>query len=207
MDAQRWSALCQRLGCPRSEGWWEVLERAYSEPHRHYHTAGHVDECLDLFDETTERPEHPDEVELGIWLHDVVYAPRRDDNEERSAEIAGQWLQSCGADAEVLARVRDLILATRHAEAPATHDQALLQDIDLGILGASSERFVEYEAQIRREYRWVPGFVFRARRSEVLRSFVDRKSVYRTAWFRRHREAAARRNLSWAIDRLGVAGR
>jgi predicted metal-dependent HD superfamily phosphohydrolase len=96
-------------------------------------------------------------------------------------------------------------MATRHQDVPDTSDEALLVDIDLGILSASSDRYDEYEEQVRREYRWVPGFVFRRRRVEILRSFLAREAVYHTSWFREHRESSARANLGRAIR--GLLGR
>jgi predicted metal-dependent HD superfamily phosphohydrolase len=200
MDLKRWNDLCRRLGCPDPADWFHVLEHAYSERHRHYHTAVHVQECLDLLDQAAEQPEHPDEVESAIWLHDAVYAPIRQDNEQQSAALALQWLRTCPVEEESLQRVRQLILTTRHAEEPKTPDEALIQDIDLGILGSPRERFQEYEEQVRREFRWVPGFIFRRRRREMLESFLCRKAVYHTPWFRANREPAARVNLTWAIE-------
>jgi len=201
MDQERWNALCRRLGCRTSDEWFTTLETAYSERHRHYHTATHVQECLDLLDLNAGEAEHPDEIEFAIWLHDAVYAPLRKDNEERSADLAVQWLRACGLHAAAAERIRRLIIATRHVDEPGTNDEALLLDIDLGILGAAPDRFDEYEHQVRREYRWVPSFIFRRRRAQLLESFFDREAVYRTKWFREHREEAAKRNLSRAIDR------
>ena len=40
----------------------------------------------------------------------------------------------------------------------------MLIDIDLSILGAPPARFAEYEQQIRAEYAWVPGILFRPKR-------------------------------------------
>jgi len=46
----------------------------------------------------------------------------------------------------------------RRDGAPATHDQAVLVESDLAILGASLSRFDEYDRQVRVEYRRVPSF-------------------------------------------------
>ena len=62
-----------------------------------------------------------------------------------------------GLSSAVIERVQELILATKHKSAPATHDAALLVDVDLAILGAPVERFDEYERQVRKEYGWAPG--------------------------------------------------
>jgi predicted metal-dependent HD superfamily phosphohydrolase len=70
------------------------------------------------------------------------------------------------------------------------------------VLGAPPERYDEYEAQVRREYRRVPWPIFRSRRSSILRGFLERGSIYRTSWFLEHREAQARRNLTHALERL-----
>lgn len=202
LDRERWKALCHRFRCAACDDHFLVLEAAYSQRHRHYHTATHMLECLDLLDRVGDTAVRRDEVELAIWLHDVVYVPWRDDNEERSAEVADRWLRACDDAEAVGERVRGLILATRHVEPPASHDEALLQDVDLGVLGAAPERYDEYEAQIRREYGRVPSAVFRSRRAKILRSFLERRSVYSTAWFLEHREAAARSNLQRALERL-----
>jgi predicted metal-dependent HD superfamily phosphohydrolase len=202
LDRQRWIELCRRLACAACDEHFAILDAAYSERHRHYHTGTHVQECLDLLDGVEGAAERRDEIELAIWLHDAVYVPWRRDNEERSAELACAWLRGCDVEADVRDRVRRLILSTRHAEPGRTFDESLLQDIDLGVLGAPQERYDEYEAQVRREYRRVPWPIFRSRRSTILRGFLDRESVYRTSWFLEHREAPARRNLTRALERL-----
>ncbi len=202
LDPERWSALCDRLALDHADARFAILATAYAEPHRHYHDARHVRECLGLFDGAAHLAQRPDEVELAIWLHDVVYRPMRRRNEERSARFADWWLRASGVGDEVIARVRGLILCTRHVEDPRSRDEALIQDVDLGVLGASAERFAEYERQIRREYRWVPGPLYRRRRAAVLRSFLDREAVYRTEWFRERFEAAARHNLESTVRHL-----
>ena len=66
-------------------------------------------------------------------------------------------------------RVADLILATKHAAVPTDADARLVVDIDLSILGSAEERFDRYERDVRREYRWVPGFIYRRKRAEAFR--------------------------------------
>jgi predicted metal-dependent HD superfamily phosphohydrolase len=79
----------------------------------------------------------------------------------------------------------------------------LMIDIDLAILGAPRLRFDEYEAQIRAEYGWVPGFIFRRKRREVLSEFLARDPIYSTPALRNELEAQARENLIHALRRLG----
>lgn len=202
MDRQRWAALCSRLSCHDAVPRFDMLEAAYAERHRHYHTAQHISECLALFDGAAGLADRPAEVELAIWVHDVVYEPRRSDNEERSAAMAADWLEDCRVEAALVARVRQLVLSTRHDEAPGTSDEALLQDVDLGVLGSPAHRYAEYEAQVRREYRWVPSFLFRRRRAEILEAFLGREAIYNTSWFRERLELPARQNLAKSLADL-----
>lgn len=178
------------------------LTAAHAEPHRAYHTAAHIDDCLARLDEVRELCQRPDEVEFALWLHDAVYKTRGGDSEVLSAAWAVKLLRDGGAGEDMIRRVEALILATTHdAEAPPG-DAALLVDIDLSILGRDSDRFDEYEEQVRREYRWVPGPLFRAKRAELLEAFLARPQLYVTDHFRAALEEPARLNLTRSIARL-----
>ena len=168
------------------------MER-YSEPQRAYHTLQHLEECFALFPEGL--AEHPGEVLLALWFHDAIYEPKRNDNEQRSADWGAEVLAAAGAHAEVIARFRELVLATRHEAQPQTADACLLVDLDLSILGAEPHRFDEYEAQVRSEYRHVPDFFFARGRAKILKQFLARPSIYSTAYFKGRFEAQARANL------------
>lgn len=174
------------------------LKAAYAEPQRHYHTLQHLGECLAAFDGARALAEHPHEVELALWFHDAVYDVKRHDNEQRSAEWARDALLDAGVAADAAQRVHDLVMATRHTAVPGEQDERLLVDIDLSILGAERARFDEYEQQIRREYAYVPGFLFRRKRREILRGFLDRPAIYGTPHFHAALEARARENLARA---------
>jgi len=135
---------------------YQALLARYAEPHRKYHTAQHLAECLAAFETVKLLPPHPAEVEAALWFHDAVYDVRRSDNEELSAEWARSALLAGAARPEAAELVSALVLTTRHTAAPATPDEHVLVDIDLAILAASQARFAEYEHQIREEYGSVP---------------------------------------------------
>jgi predicted metal-dependent HD superfamily phosphohydrolase len=136
------------------------LIACYSERHRSYHTTHHLDECFEKLMEVRSQAEHPDEIELALWFHDAIYDVKRSDNEERSAQWARSEGLKAGLEAPIVDRVYDLVLTTRHNAVPTGNDARILVDIDLSILGASPERFDEYELQVREEYGWVPGHSF-----------------------------------------------
>jgi predicted metal-dependent HD superfamily phosphohydrolase len=171
----------------------EQLIKAYSGSERRYHTLTHLEECFAGFDEIADLAEHPDDVELAIWFHDAIYDPRRSDNERRSAD----WAQASTGNS----RIHALVMATRHEAIPRTRDEKVLVDVDLWILGAPEKRFDEYERQVRAEYRWVPGPIYRRKRREILEGFLARPAIYGTGRFVERYEAQARANLARALAR------
>tara|TARA_R110000868_G_scaffold19745_1_gene84639 strand:+ start:291 stop:674 length:384 start_codon:yes stop_codon:yes gene_type:complete len=125
--------------------------------------------------------------------------------------LSVQWLDDVACDSglsdEVRRRLYDLIMVTRHDGAPASADEAVLVDTDLAILGASVERFDEYDRQVRREYRFVTLFVYRPivyrpKRRQVLQGFLARGRIYTTATYFDAFEQQARANFARAINRL-----
>lgn len=180
----------------------DALLEAWSEPQRQYHTLRHLGDCLALFEATMQLAERPAEVEIALWFHDAVYDLRARDNEARSAAWAEQALAAAGVAAPARSRVYALIMATCHSALPASADERLLVDIDLSILGADGERFEEYEVQVRQEYAWVPGLLFRRKRREILEGFLARPAIYATTWFRDRFETQARANLQRSVARL-----
>ena len=178
---------------------FEDLERRYSEPHRHYHNSRHIDECLREFDFVRAEAINPFGLEFAIWFHDVVYDPHQSDNEEQSAQFAAECLKAPG---DLTWRIRELILTTKTHLPGMVPDGALLIDIDLSIFGKSETRFFEYENGIRMEYAWVPEPLYREKRAEILRKFLERKRIYTTKHFFDLYELSARRNISNSIASL-----
>jgi len=200
LDNIRWNNLLLRLtGSVPLPDVFDRLVTAYSEPLRHYHTASHIEHCLAEFDAVANLCESPDEVEFGIWLHDVVYNPRASDNEEQSARIAGEILAKMDCSPNLITTIRELILATRHIHPPPTPDARLLVDIDLSILGQPPDVFERYERAIRSEYSWVSEESYRIGRSRVLRSFLDKSAIYCTDGFEKKYGQQARENIMKAL--------
>jgi dimethylargininase len=200
---QRWDATWRALGLASgdADGFLALLER-YGESSRHYHTAQHLAEVFGHWDRVKRHAARPAEAEVALWYHDAIYDAQRSDNEERSAALAREVLVRAGVAPAAGPRVEALILATRHAAAPEADDAALVVDVDLAILGEREARFEEYERQVREEYAWVPGFIYRRKRTEVLQRFLARPSIYTTAEMRSWGEVRARANLERSLSRL-----
>jgi predicted metal-dependent HD superfamily phosphohydrolase len=200
---ERWGALWLRLGAAgdAATAFADLCQR-YGEPQRVYHTMAHVGQLLVELDTVRGNLQSPDRVEMAGWLHDVVYAARLTDNEERSAAYARSLLEAAGIDRDGVEEVGELILATRHAEFPASQDAALLVDADLTILGQPESAFDAYDRQIRMEYSWVSEAEYNVGRGAVLRRFLEREAVFWTEAFRKRYETQARANLLRALSRL-----
>jgi len=203
LDPQRWRSLWQKAsGQGDGNTWFDILDTHYAESHRYYHTARHISECLAEFDGASHLAAQPVAVELALWFHDAIYDTRAADNEEQSARLAQRCLENAGAGSDLQAAMRDLVLVTKAHEGSSHPDAPLLVDIDLSILGASHERFFEYEDQIRQEYAWVHEDIFRTKRAEILERFLARDVIYRTPKFYQTHEKPARANLRASLERL-----
>lgn len=202
MNENRWRTLTQSLGLPPTPETFQTLQNYYSEKHRHYHTAKHIDDCLEKLDATKHFASEPDEIEVAIWFHDAIYKPFSSKNELRSAAWAQSFLFQHGADNTRAERVYALIMATQHNTSTSSNDSSLLVDIDLSILGVEGNQYRQYENDVRKEYRWVPYFIYRKRRSSILRSFLNRDRIYSIEYFYDHYEKPARVNIQNALSVL-----
>ena len=175
-----------------TEEWTNELTRRYSESHRRYHTLAHVNELLTLLRdfELADR----DSVEAAVWFHDAIYDTHANDNEARSAELAGTALREMNfGNIDV---VQAMINATAtHDSRGLTRDGLLFLDADLSILGAPPERYRAYAGAIRAEYSWVPDAMFA----------LERPSIYQTGEMRARFEVQARENVARELAELQAA--
>jgi predicted metal-dependent HD superfamily phosphohydrolase len=100
---------------------------------------------------------------------------------------------------DVVDRIRSHIMATRHDALPADADSKVVVDVDLSILGAEPSRYEEFERDVRKEYRWVPRFIYGPKRAAILQSFLDRPRIYQCEPMFERLEAKARTNVSRAV--------
>jgi predicted metal-dependent HD superfamily phosphohydrolase len=165
---------------PTSRTEWAAVVEAWSEPHRRYHDLHHLAAVLGLVGELAAEAGDPDAVRLAAWYHDVVYDPRREDNEQRSAERARAGLTGL-VPAERVAEVERLVLLTAgHDVAPGDRDGAVLCDADLAVLAGPPDAYARYASAVREEYGHLPDEVFTAGRVAVLERLLGLDRLYRT---------------------------
>lgn len=185
---------------------FENILRFYNEKHRYYHNINHIAACFSELENYNKNGSSCDSAALrvAIWLHDVVYNTAETDNEERSIEFSK--LIIIGSNTfyyDIIEEVSKLILLTKHNKINSLDfEEKLLLDIDLSILGQSSEIFDEYEKNIRKEYSWVSDNDFNAGRLKIINSFLDREKIYNLRYFHDKYENTARGNLNRSKDLL-----
>jgi predicted metal-dependent HD superfamily phosphohydrolase len=178
----------------------EDLLARWSESHRKHHTVTHLHEMLDAIGELADAGIQFDReaVELAAWFHDAIYEIGREDNEERSAELARELLATSPMRDEV---ARLVLLTKTHDVADDDINGAVLCDADLSGLGSAPLRYRTYAEAVRGEYSAVPDDVFKPARAQLLSSLLE-GSLFHTEPGRSRWEESARRNMADEIRDL-----
>lgn len=200
MDMEkRWMKLWPNADPAQIEHSFVAIRNLYTG--RPYHNLDHIAECLGQLDAVkVSFDTYP--VEVALWYHDVIYDPKRKDNEQWSAEFAINDMRDLDAPHSLRRGVTELIMATKHDKVLDSPQEQLIVDIDLHTLGRSWEEYQAYSNAIRREYAWVTEDDYVKGRAAVLQTFLDRPQIYYTDHFRQLYEEPARRNLAAEIVSL-----
>ena len=182
------------------------LENRYGEPHRRYHTLGHIEavlaDCARLGGEVGLSVQQRAIVDLAACAHDVVYAAEPGCDEAASAAWASEKLAACGLAADVTDAVAEIVLATISHTSDERSAQVML-DADLAILAAQPVLYARYVAAVRAEYAAASEDEWRAGRAAVLNRLLRRPTLYATGPARRRWEESARRNVTTELAALG----
>lgn len=185
------------------ESLFNSIVEHYSAKNRAYHKLSHIQSLLSLSESLQDKIQDRGAFYFAIWFHDVIYDTKRSDNEEKSAEFAVEALSGLGVPELTIAVTREMILATKHHRgADLSWDMKAFLDLDTSILGAPEEIYKEYSRAIRKEYSWVPGFLYRKGRMKVLNDFLERERIFQTDEIRARYETQARQNIAEEIRAL-----
>lgn len=187
---------------PTSRTEWAAVVAAWGERHRRYHDLAHLAAVLGLVGELAGAATDPDAVRLAAWYHDVVYDPRRGDNEQLSAERARAGLRGLVTAERVEEVTRLVLLTAGHDPAPDDANGAVLCDADLAVLAGPPEAYAAYASAVREEYDHLSDAEFTAGRTAVLEHLLALPTLYRlpavaAAWTPR-----ARANLAAELSLL-----
>ena len=173
----------------------------YSEKDRHYHNLTHIQKMLDFSFMYEDKIQDIDTLQVAIFYHDIIYNSLSKNNEIDSATLAVEQLSSTNFPKEKIKLVEQLILSTqKHFPLIEHSDLHYFLDFDLAILGTERTVYEDYAEKIRKEYKWVPSFLYNKNRKKVLQHFLEREHIYFTATFRNQYEIIARENLVFEIE-------
>lgn len=201
-----WIELIQKYSSDESqiEQCFDKLLKAYNETHRHYHNIEHISSMIQEINNCNYELIDQDALLFATWFHDIVYNPKRHDNEILSAEIATKELGQLNIPEEKIQKTKQLILATANHMKINEPDinTAFFLDCDLKILGESSAKYILYAENIRKEYQHVMSFIYKKERKKILKRFMEAQRIYRTEYFNIKYEEQARKNISLEIQNL-----
>ncbi len=191
---ESWAAVAGDSAVSRTE--WAAVVDAWSQPHRRYHDLRHLAAVLGLIGKLAGAAPDPDAVRLAAWYHDVVYDPRRADNEQVSADRAAAGLRGLVPEPRI-EEVRRLVLLTAgHDPDPGDGNGAVLCDADLAVLASPPEAYAAYASAVRAEYGHLSDRAFTAGRTAVLQRLLALPELYRLPAVAAQWTPRARANLA-----------
>ncbi len=180
---------------------FQILVEKYSEKHRAYHNLSHINYLLGEVQKIDFADF--DAVYFATWFHDVIYEPKKNDNEIESAKLAVKLLSNLNLPVNQIAKIEQIIIATqKHSAENLDDDGRIFLDLDLSILGATPEIYQNYSQAIRQEYSHVWKIFYRRGRRKILQNFLQRETIYFTENLRERFENQARLNLANEIKEL-----
>ncbi|MFC1665101.1 hypothetical protein ACFL17_05665 [Pseudomonadota bacterium] len=186
-------------GIGRSDSVCRELIDHYNEPHRFYHTTGHIQKCLDQLDLAAHEMGDPEAVEMAIWFHDAIYEMDGSENELKSAD----YFQRCSDQVmtpEFQQKVFEMILTTIHDRTIPQDDARYVVDVDLSSLGSAWDGFREDSDAIRKEKINLSDKEFFAIQCPFLQSLLNRPRIFFTDFYRDLYESRARANIQRQLD-------
>jgi len=175
----------------------------YTESSRYYHNQTHILKMLDFSFLYIDKIQDADTLQLAIFYHDIIYNSLNKNNETESAALAVEQLSKTNFPKEKIKLVEQFIVSTQKHFPIIEHlDLHYFLDFDLAILGTERSIYIDYAEKIRKEYKWVPTFLYNKNRKKVLQHFLEREHIYFTEIFSNLYEENARKNLLFEIDEL-----
>jgi predicted metal-dependent HD superfamily phosphohydrolase len=181
---------------------WSEIEQYYSHKKRHYHTLNHLENLLEQLTEIKPMIKNWDVVLFTLYYHDVVYNALKQDNEQKSAELAEKRMKTIDVPLKTIEDCKAQIMATKTHFLSENQDTNYFTDADLSVLGQDWETYLTYYQNVRKEYAIYPDFVYNPGRKKVLKHFLAMERIFKTAYFYEKFEKQARINLEKELNIL-----
>lgn len=102
-------------------------------------------------------------VLLSAWFHDVGYILSRENHEEKSVEIAENFLTENNNSPEKINNIKSIISATKYHSSPKSLNEKIIRDADMYHL--SKKKFLKYSKWLKLE-----------------RELIDKKEITEREW-------------------------
>ncbi len=202
----QWSKLATRYSSDLNliNRSFNVIEQAYTESNRYYHNLAHIQSMLLEIENCTDNSLDKDSLLFATWFHDIIYNPKKHDNEVQSAVVAISYLTQLSVPEDKIELAKELILATaNHTKAPLDNGNLnFFLDCNLKILSFEREEYLKYAKSIRKEYQHVIDFLYKNSRRKILKKFLESPYIYRTEYFKNNYEVQAKANISFELEIL-----
>lgn len=179
---------------------WNEIENNYSSKSRHYHNLEHLENMLSELSKIQSGVKNLDCLLFAIYYHDIIYKSTKSNNEHQSALTFENRISKTSFDK--LNECMSQIEATKEHKISDDYNTNILLDLDLSILGKTSEEYKKYSENIRKEYQIYPDIMYRKGRKKVLKSILELDFIYKTDYFKRLYENQAKENLRLELKRL-----
>jgi predicted metal-dependent HD superfamily phosphohydrolase len=203
--ARRFCDLWQACAGANTEQVWQKLQQHYQEPHRYYHTLGHIAHCLGELDRAKDHVTEFRATEMALWFHDIIYHYGARDNEILSAaffrNVAGSAMS-----VQFIDRVCEFIIATQHTGAAGDTAIAFVVDIDLSGFGLPWDGYLADSNALRHEASSVGDAQYYQGKLRFLSELQQWSSLYQSPFFRNRLEASAQSNIARYTDDLRKQG-
>jgi len=183
-----------------NEECWLEIEASYSQQSRYYHNLKHLEAMFFELENSTLKVHNLDTLQFSIFYHDIVYNSLKSDNEHQSALLFYKRISN--TTFPYLEECRTQIELTKAHLKSDDNNTNILMDLDLSILGKSSNEYQTYRENIRKEYHIFPNFLYGLGRKNVLKSLLSQDAIYKTEFFQQKYEAQARINLKRELSEL-----
>ena len=127
-------------------------EYVYHDIHHTYQVVSAAQELAVSYDLSAQELEL---LNIAAWFHDTGYTEGPKDHEQRSCQLASEWMTKESFDAESMATVCALIMATKLPQNPRTISEQIIGDADLSHLGKTT--YWERCDLVRQEIAYLSG--------------------------------------------------
>lgn len=158
----------------------DVLKR-WNESHRFWHTLDHLKSILNkidnyFLDEYKGKLYYTDTYKsfiIAAYLHDVIYDPKSNDNENRSIEYLIDNIDKKLVGTSCISVAISLIESTRYRKIPIGEFEEIFWTFDNDIIiNSTFEELIDYEDKIFKEYQFVDYNTYKEKRIEFLKSNI-----------------------------------